>query len=407
MKPRTKLRRRRAPSVPRYHVIDEPIAGPAERELVSLLSLSPVGEHRATRIRKLLTAGVRFDQVRAIAKAWRVEPAAFENLRVGFASFLPRSDLESFAQLEKVERVKSIARAGETLAVIRALQGKGIGALPIKGAALGQQAYGDVSRRGAGDVDVLVRKADVRKARDVVLGLGYSPLFSAAVEERAISGGHALKFAGESTYVELHWSLLPRHLSLEMDTELVWRSSAQGSESSQWFSLFAYDYLFVYLCAHGAKHRWEQLRWVVDIAQLMGKLDAREALQVVSLAEDLHLERVLALGIRAVSDIYPDAINPFPPLSELRSRETNLLARRVSRHFSGLPAPISSLEQRLRKSHFYFNTFSFWLRGRERAVDKVSCISRFLLEPAPNDTGTLRALVRLPRIAAGLIKGLM
>jgi hypothetical protein len=58
-------------------------------------------------------------------------------------------------------------------AILRAFQAAGIPVMPLKGACLAEEVYGDRALRLMFDIDLLVRPRDVEHAVDVLRALGY------------------------------------------------------------------------------------------------------------------------------------------------------------------------------------------------------------------------------------------
>ncbi len=66
---------------------------------------------------------------------------------------------------------------------------------------------------------------------------------------------------------------------------------------------FSAEDLLVYLCAHGAKHAWERLSWVVDVGGLIDRCRDLDWDAVNRLAAEEGVERVLLLGLILARDL--------------------------------------------------------------------------------------------------------
>jgi len=75
----------------------------------------------------------------------------------------------------------------------------------------------------------------------------------------------------------------------------------------------------LYLCAHGAKHAWYNLKWLADIPPLLARLDDPDAL--VQRAGQLALRRVLAQTLVLCRDLLATPLSP--PLTALIDAEPN------------------------------------------------------------------------------------
>src|SRR5207237_1564484 len=105
-----------------------------------------------------------------------------------------------------------LSRTLQVVDLSRAFAEAAIPAIVLKGPALAIQAYGDCSRRSFGDIDLLVKKNDLPMAQKLIDGWGYTPKFGALMADRLVNGQHALEFSGPGPNIEVHWSLLSRHL---------------------------------------------------------------------------------------------------------------------------------------------------------------------------------------------------
>src|SRR6266545_4211415 len=252
-----------------------------ETELVISLSRTPLRTEARSRVAKLLGAGIDWDVVLRLAEQWRVEPTVFGNLGSEFPSAMPASVHAEVATLEKQARGYALSRTLILLDLLQSFAEAGIPVIVLKGPAIAIVAYDDCSRRTFGDADLLVSRSDLARARDLIIERGYSPHFSPDRERGIVSGQHALEFSDSRTSVELHWALLSEYLHCNLDIEDLWsRSRLRPCLDSQ-IRILSSEHLFLYLCAHGAKHEWGLFRWICDVAQLEDRLSPGEAEKVM------------------------------------------------------------------------------------------------------------------------------
>src|SRR5438445_800859 len=70
---------------------------------------------------------------------------------------------------------RSLRLTRELVAVVRLGQSHGIPLVSLKGPILSLSVYGDIALRQFADLDVLVHRADVSRARELLLSCGYRP----------------------------------------------------------------------------------------------------------------------------------------------------------------------------------------------------------------------------------------
>ena len=98
--------------------------------------------------------------------------------------------------------------------VLELLNSESITAVPLKGPILAKQAYGNVSLRQFCDLDILVHRAQVRRAKEVLATAGYVNNFGlTSVAEDALiryQKDFQLASPGSGTIIELHWGTRTR-----------------------------------------------------------------------------------------------------------------------------------------------------------------------------------------------------
>jgi len=117
-----------------------------------------------------------------------------------------------------------LARAGE---VVAALDGAGIRALVLKGAAL-LEASGELGLREMADVDVLVDRDHIDRAGSVLRGLGYERFVQPGREWSARLHYARAYLRGGDLGVDLHARIVPHYL-WSVDHEGLWRRAVPVS----------------------------------------------------------------------------------------------------------------------------------------------------------------------------------
>ena len=59
----------------------------------------------------------------------------------------------------------------------------------------------------------------------------------------------------------------------------------------------------VLICIHGAKHLWERLMWIADVAALVTRQSGIDWQGVTETAKEVGAERMLHIGLRLASDV--------------------------------------------------------------------------------------------------------
>ena len=274
----------------------------------------------------------------------------------------------------------------------------------LKGASLGARSYGDPSVRPFADIDLLTKPADIAGARQFLLSEGFEREYSPAAEPALIRWGHALEFRRGSLKVEMHPGLISHHLRFALTNEMVFADRSRIACAGGEIDILSKPHEFLFLCAHGAKHGWESVRWIADLAQLGNKLTSDDAAAVTRLAAKLHASRLLALGLCVMDDVLnarPASFNREPPHAGQKLRELSGRVRRRIEVAAGGTMPGNAA---LTWNH---SALSFWNAARERWIDRVASIAFVGMVPTEKDAkfGPLGWIGRPARIAFAAARG--
>ncbi|MEO5589240.1 MAG: nucleotidyltransferase family protein, partial [Gemmatimonadaceae bacterium] len=312
-----------------------------------------------------------------------VEPMVLENLRTAFGDLIPSDILKELRARERRTRLAIISKTFAHIELVRSLAKHSIESIVLKGPAIGIAAYGGYERRDFVDVDLLVHKAELVPAADVLRSLGYNALYPDNIEEWLIGSQHALEFSDGMSHVELHWALFPRSLALDFDLQELWLRSRLVECMHSRIRVLSAEHLFIYVCAHATKHGWSSLRFLSDFAQLADRLTADESARAHALSIRYGIRRMVALGFVMMRDTFGEMPPQFlqtdsrqkgDPLASLA--RANLESGGQSSKF--LPAGVGDI-------HPYLDLLVFWIRTRERYRDKFRIAAMTLFSPSAQD----------------------
>ncbi len=168
------------------------------------------------------------------------------------------------------------------------LESEGVRVLSFKGPSLAMAVYGGLSLRQCLDLDLIIRTDQVVKGARLMESWGYEPTPTPAQPQlspylcrpensRHIDRGKEIQYLSPdgAFYVDLHWQFADRFWRpFSPDVEKLWeRAAKQHLLQGSVFTLCRED-LFLALCAHGTRHRWWCLKWLVDVAEILREADA-------------------------------------------------------------------------------------------------------------------------------------
>lgn len=290
---------------------------------------------------------------------------------------------------------RNLAFAAELVILTGALRERGISVLAYKGPVLAQQLYGDATLRQFRDLDILIAPTDVLQTAAVLRQLGYQDIepFGASLLRKHVASQCEWQMRGtdSGTLVELHWALFPRYASFNLTFDELNRASVAVTIAGEAVSAPAPGHLGLVLSAHGTKHFWSRLGWLVDFALVMRDLADAEAEKILGDAAARGVRRILltsaalaktVLGIK-LANTFERAIEADPAVPTLVDHMHQSL-------FSG-----SSPEDLLTENVWF-------LRSRERWSDRAKIVSRLAFTPGPKEW----QMAKLPDWAAWLYRPL-
>jgi hypothetical protein len=251
-----------------------------------------------------------------------------------------------------------------------------IGALVVKGPVLAVQAYGDSAMRSYGDLDLLVRQRDIRRATELMIAAGYQ----AAVPLRAIDAG---KIPGQYLFsnpdskllVELHNDFTLRYFPRRLPLEEFFARQVRVRLDAHEAPAPSVEDELVLICIHGAKHFWERLMWIADVAALVSRQSAIDWQRVAELTDAVGAECMLHTGLRLAADLLHLAL---PDRISARVRADAAAGRLVERILGWLPAAGNAPPGLLERA-------AFRLRMRGGLISAPAYLLRLLLSPTEED----------------------
>jgi hypothetical protein len=202
---------------------------------------------------------------------------------------------------------RNVALTAELLAVLSALEARGIRAVPYKGPVLAAAVYSHLGLREFGDLDVLVPREQVATAAGVLVRRGYRPRFELSPSQEAALLAtryeHPFRRLADGAMVEVQWGIVPSYFGVPLDHARLWGRAEEVTIGARRVRSLRPEDLLVVLTVHGAKHLWRRLAWVCDVAELVR---ARRDLDWGALEREvdrLRVRRILLLGLGLARDV--------------------------------------------------------------------------------------------------------
>jgi Uncharacterised nucleotidyltransferase len=192
----------------------------------------------------------------------------------------------------------------ELFRILDRFTSEGIGALVVKGPVLAVRAYGDPAMRAYGDLDLLVRQRDIRRATEVMSADGYDAAVSlSAIDAGKIPGQYLFSQPRSKLIVELHNDLTLRYFPRRLPLEAFFARQIRVPLDAHEAPALSVEDELVLISIHGAKHFWERLMWIADVAALVSRQTGIDWRRVADSAQAVGAERMLHTGLRLASDL--------------------------------------------------------------------------------------------------------
>jgi hypothetical protein len=216
---------------------------------------------------------------------------------------------------------RNITLAQEAVSILQAFETRQIPCAPVRGLALAELLYGDITARPMGDLDLLVRKEDLPTVAAALMGLGFQE-----IDRRpgfAQDYSNTLEFVRErhgGMIVEPHWTIAYPPFADRIDMEAVWRQCVRGRAVGVDAWLLSREDLLLHLCFH-LIHRGESapLLWFYELDRLIRQTgDAFNWPQVVQVSREAGQALLVIEALGLVKGLFETPI-PAMVFSQLEA----------------------------------------------------------------------------------------
>ncbi len=210
----------------------------------------------------------------------------------------------SLRQRHRARLMFTLSMTAELFRILENFRASGVESIVVKGPVLSMRAYGDPGLRQYADLDFLLRARDLVPATRVLNELAYEgDVPMEAIEAGKIPGEYLFLRPGTRLLVELHtehtFRYFPRPLPME---DYFARRTDVPLDGHQVPALSAEDE-FVLICIHGAKHFWERLMWIADVAAMASGGTKLDWSMVKKSAGAVGAGRMVNVALRLVENL--------------------------------------------------------------------------------------------------------
>jgi Uncharacterised nucleotidyltransferase len=356
--------------------------GSPELQLVLSCSRFQTAEECGSRIQESLKKGLQWDKVLTLATNHGLIPQLYQSVWP-YSSALPGDFLAALHSSFERNARQTLFLTQLLANVWDAFHRKGIEALPLKGPVLAQTLYGNVALRQFSDVDLLLRPRDVKRAKLALKELGFSPNIELTTREEAahIASGYEYVFdgAGYKSLIEVQWRILPPFYAVDFDTNGFFDRAGKIDICARQVHAISPNDLVLILCVHAAKHLWQKISWIRDIADLADSLSI-DWNTVIESAGNLGIHRLVGITFFLAQELLS---SPMPsPVQRLWEQDQPGRALGTE-----ILDGILQCQEINTVSPRYFRLM---LRLRERPFDRVRFLWRLGVTPTISEWRSIR-----------------
>jgi hypothetical protein len=321
------------------------------------------------RVAEILTSGVEWGYIRESAIQHGIIPLLYKQLKGEMADLVPLDEFSTLRTLFIENAVKNIQMTQHLLNVIDLLADSDVEAMPFKGPALAIQAYGDLSMRSFGDLDILIRARDLSRVYPIMIDQGYvlnDPVQTIIDRISKIIYKKHLLFSFHEYHLELHFKIIERLYAVSLDMDQIWDRSLPIFINGQKIKTLSPEDMVIVMCFHGLKHTWQDLKWLADLIYMISNHPDINWHDVFVRAEEMGLKRIVLIGL-LLAQKYGGIKSGFE-IENLFTSDTTML----------------KLTSKIQRNLFQFQTLalikpSFYLKSRERFNDQIIAFLYFFI----------------------------
>jgi precorrin-6B methylase 2 len=334
------------------------------------------------RILELSRGGLNWSEVVAAALQHNLAPVVYERLRAVEGVALPAEHRSMLREAVRDSSRWSLILLQEMFRLHERFESEGIPALPYKGPVLAWLAYGDFTRRACTDLDFVVPQRYIPRAASVLERAEYT----AACDPRELHAGEQPHAPGEYAFlrgvnffrVELHTERTLRYFHVALDFPKMAPRLMEVKLTGRTVRTFSVEDTLVMLCVHGAKHFWDRLGWILDIAGMVSSQPVNWP-SALHIAADLKSTRVFLLGLSLAHDLLHAPL-PESVLEQVRQdSKVRWLAQRVCDSLAGRAKPSAGV----------FRRTTFRLTSQDEFARGLLHMARLALSPTESDRGAV------------------
>lgn len=329
-------------------------------------------------IEQLMMGEIAWDKLMPLAARHGMVALLHKHLVESGHSNVPSEFMKRLNIENRRLRAQHLFLTAQTLKVSKLLSGHNIPHLHYKGVVLDQLLYGGHSLRPSGDMDILVPESQVHTVRDLLLAQGYTPKLAMHKHQEQIIlqryKDYGFVHSQHNHTVEVHWKLMSDEFGGKFDYNYFNGRQQIVHVNQQPLATFALPDMYLTLACHGALHRYECLKWLIDINEIATRYPSIDWLGIRQEAINEKLETIYLLSLNLCQNLCGSTINHGNWKDIRKQKSIKALRTEVCNIISDNP-----------DYRYGFDRFSFYVRAIDGFEAKVKFIFMMLFRRSVRD----------------------
>lgn len=279
-----------------------------ENNLLLLCARARLRLEKKAEIKILLKNGIDWEYLLRFAGNHGLVPLLYRNLYNTCPDLIPEAVFKKLKNHYHKNTHRNLLLSDRLVKILSLFEKNDITAVPYKGTVLAEKLYGNISLRQVGDIDLFLNEGDILNAKGILISEGFEPQFNMTASQEKYflktNNEYNLFHRKHGIAVELHWRFTLKNFPFLIDYDRLWKQLDMQSFFGASVRTFSFEDLLLILCVHGSYHLWSNLKWIVDIAEL---LDVHKKIDwdiVIKHAVQARSERMLFLGLSLANDLF-------------------------------------------------------------------------------------------------------
>jgi hypothetical protein len=263
-------------------------------------------------LRQEQASSLDWPKLLALANERGLLPLLTQKLSHAEPGIVPPDAQQTLKSFFREQMVFDLRMLAELYRILDRFAAQGIAVMATKGPALAHRCYGFSFARQYTDLDLVLRDVDVMRATETLISLGYdAKVPPSAVRAGKPAGEYAFTQLATKLLVELHTEKTFRYYPNPLSIERLLTRKRSVRLGEQDVPVLSIEDELLLISIHGAKHFWERLLWIADVAALVthNPVDWNRATSIARAVDAQTMLRLaLLLAVNVASATLPDAV---------------------------------------------------------------------------------------------------